>query len=128
MCASFSKPVTKKKKKNAVEDYLLRLIFDCPPIWNHTINVKERNPEVKSRKWIGIHNEMIKYIKACGHCIDVSTIKMEMLKDTWNKIRETYVRYKNDSQFISGSATKEVDPPEHFEVMRAYDRMIVKRK
>lgn len=31
---------------------------------------------------------------------EISTIKVQLLKDTWNKIRENNVRYKNDSQSI----------------------------
>lgn len=71
---------------------------------------------------------MVAYLQDMEENIDLSKIKVDMLKNTWNHIRESYVRYKNESQPSSGSAAKDIDPPDHSEVMRAYDDMIQKRK
>lgn len=104
------------------------MVFDCPPIWNHKIDIKERHPEAKAIKWLKIKNEMVAYLEAIEENIDISKITVEMLKNTWGHIRQAYVRYKNETQPVSGSSAKDVDPPEHSEVMRTYDDMISQRR
>lgn len=133
--------VGRKKKKNEkdrlchvvpnemlleAEDHFLRLLFDCPCIWNHTIDIKLRHPEAKAKKWLHVQQELIAYLQGLQLNVDGSTIKVPLLKNTWEKIRENYVRYKNESSTSSGAATKEIDPPDHINVMRAYDGMIAK--
>lgn len=104
------------------------MVFNCLPIWNHKIDVKERHPEAKAKGWLKIKKDFTEYIYGLETEIDISKIKVEMLKNTWNLIRENYVRYKNETTLQSGSEAKEVDPPEHSDIMRTYDDMIAKRK
>lgn len=60
--------------------------------------------------------------------MDISKVKVDTLKNTWNYFRDMYVRYKNESQTSSGSAVKVVDPPEHNETMQRHDDMLIKRR
>ncbi|XP_037042916.1 uncharacterized protein LOC119079230 [Bradysia coprophila] len=80
---------------NQYEEELLRMIFEAPPIWNFKIPIKDRHPEAKSKKWIEIKNDFVAYLQGIESPVDMSKIKVELLKNTWNHIRESYVRYTN---------------------------------
>lgn len=92
------------------------------------IDIKDRHPETKAKKWLQIQKEMAEYLEHCEPKVNKSLVKVDMLKNSWDKIRENYVRYKSESKGVSGSEAKEIDPPEHVEIMRSYDGMLAKRK
>lgn len=103
------------------EDFFVRSVIESPCIWNHTIDIKFRHPEAKAKRWNGIQYAMVQYLQERGQNVDGSSVKVQLLKNTWERIRDSYVRYKNETIGKSGSSTKEVDPPDHLDAMRSYD-------
>lgn len=124
-----SKRKKKKEKLNTIfagelldeaEAFLLNLIFDRPLLFDYKIPIIERNPVSLSRSWQEVQSEMNIWISERSN--ENAKVTVDVLKDTWNNIRTSYMRYKNSQKLPSGSSpSKKSAEIKHLDLLKRYD-------